>query len=89
MSNVSVEVRALAYEKGHVKKKLSEFDNDLGALTPEQLATAVSSMKDWVRAYVSQYAGAGTSYIVGGDVTMIGSANIRNHLFGGDIAEIQ
>jgi len=87
-NNINVKVTAKAYERGHVKTKLSQFENDLELLTVEDLLTQIDSLKDWVRAYTAQ-TGTTTGSISGGDISFQDNdVEVGHSVYGGDIAEI-
>lgn len=92
MSNIEVKVRAAAYNKGHVKKKLSEFENDLEVATPEQVVQNAEEIKRWVKTYIAQnITGATPTGLSGGDVSNLqddGNVVVGRILYGGNISEI-
>lgn len=89
MPEVRVKVDALAYERALVKTKLSQFEDDLDNVTQDELYSSTLYTQQWVRDYVTQQGYPSTAVNINcGDVLEQQTANIRYHLFGGDIANI-
>jgi hypothetical protein len=92
MADINVKITAQAYERGRIKKRLSEFENDLEMVTPENLVRSEEKLRDWVRAYVLQNGGSsGGQHIFGGNIASLDvgeGVEIRNNFYGGNIAEI-
>lgn len=81
MSEIKVNVKALAYERAHLRTRLSEFVNDMGFMTPEALQLRLAEFYKEVLENVSSNKG-----ITGGDITDRDLA-IGLILYGGDIAD--
>lgn len=66
--NIKVRIKAQAYERSHPKTSLSEFENDTGFATKEELLEEIYQLRQWILQNVAT-GGTGGQPISGGNIS--------------------
>lgn len=90
MSDFKVGIKALAYERGHPKTKLSEFENDLEFVRWQELLEELTKLKEWILSnggMGNQGVAVQGGNLDGGDIALRDTTMLRREVNGQDITE--